>query len=209
MKRSWLGILLWVLGLAVIGGSYLVATHFFTAHVREKVSKEHTQTMVDLARKATAECRRYRGEDLLTKKLPCTLYGNACIIEKSMGGCVADFDNMVPILSTKYVMVINGHCASACAYLASALQEGRICVTANPEAALGFHQESTFTDTPNGPVWTDIGSAEYGNQKVRGWIKAHGGEPKHDRFLVMPNNEARKIWPTCTVDKGGSVKFIS
>jgi hypothetical protein len=46
-------------------------------------------------------------------------------------------------------------------------------------------------------VWTDEGSVKYGNPKVNEWIKIHGGEPGHDEFLMMTNQDAKKILPPC------------
>lgn len=132
---------------------------------------------------------------LVEKPYVDTLFrcGDPCIIKENMGGS-ADaflFAAREILAGARSQVVVDGYCASACAYFADKARP-RVCVTKN--AVFAFHQgtlELRDITEQNDPRLIVVHSPD-----IEQWVKKRGGYPA-DGFLEMTFRDAKRLWPPC------------
>lgn len=101
-------------------------------------------------------------------------------------------------------IVVDGQCLSACTLVLALLPRERICVT--PNASFGFHA-AWSPDVAGGAVGdskaTELMWKMY-PQRIRNWIRAHGG--LGEKMVYLRGRPLAAMYPACLPgqDRGGA-----
>lgn len=129
-------------------------------------------------------------QDTLVDALGCV--GDPCVIDDNPGGNALMFGKAAKLVHNGIIkqVVINGRCASACAYFADKARP-HVCITKN--AVLGFHK-GWIGDREDRVFFDLIHSAD-----IQSWVMKKGGYPENG-MLLMRYGTAKKFWPTCSTE---------
>jgi hypothetical protein len=117
-------------------------------------------------------------------------------IKADPGGQIGPYlENLVALRGSGERVIIDGPCLSACTMVLGVIPRERICVT--PRARLGFH--AAWHPGDNGQPVTSRAATkllmDIYPERVRSWIKDHGGlSPK---MMFLTGHELAAMYQTC------------
>lgn len=97
-------------------------------------------------------------------------------------------------------IVVDGQCLSACTLVLALVPRERICVT--PNASFGFHA-AWIPDGAGGVAGASEASAAMWRmypQKIRNWIRAHGG--LGEKMIYLRGRPLAAMYPACLPGQG-------
>jgi hypothetical protein len=117
-------------------------------------------------------------------------------IKADPGGQIGPYlENLEMLRSSGERVVIDGPCLSACTMVLGVIPNERICVT--PKARLGFH--AAWHPGDGGRPITSRAATQLlmdiYPEKVRSWIKDHGG--LSPRMMYLSGRELAAMYQTC------------
>lgn len=123
--------------------------------------------------------------DPVAQALNC---GEPCIVNDNPGGNVYLFQLAADqvLAGARERVVIDGLCASACAYFADKARD-RVCIT--PRAIMGFHKGKVADDDR-------VRITLHHSPDIEQWVMRRGGYPSVG-YLEMKFADAKKFWPVC------------
>lgn len=126
-------------------------------------------------------------QDIIVEALGCI--GDPCVIDSNPGGNALTFSKVARLVRAGAIkqVVINGRCASGCAYFADKARP-HVCIT--PNAVFAFHKGRS------GEGEDEIMFDLIHSRDIQDWVMKQGGYPKNG-MLAMKYKNAKKFWPTC------------
>jgi hypothetical protein len=137
--------------------------------------------------------------DIVSDTLKCV--GNPCVVRNSYGGDPLEFWLAFVVLKLEgRLVVIDGICASSCAWVADLMRHDdptRVCIT--DRALFGFHtaQPKWLKDLhPHWRAWVAPRLVPWHYEPIRNWVMEQGGFPTDDG-LFMYAEDAKQFWSSC------------